>query len=188
MSRIFRSFEAKELKKRPLVVKIADYLTSLFGSISFLLFNILLFSFWIAVNEGKLNIFPPFDPYPYNLLTTIVSLEAIFLSIIVLMSQKRQGYISTLREELDMQINLIEERQSTKILKLLKLLLEKNSVEVKDQELEDMIRDTDVSYIERSLTRQLEGNTLTPREMVKEVVEPFEKAVKKAESSLRKDK
>ena len=83
MSRVFKSFEAKELRKRPFVIKIADYLTSAFGSISFVVVNVIFFTLW--------TLFATFDPFPYTLLTTIVSLEAIFLSIIVLMSQQRQS-------------------------------------------------------------------------------------------------
>ena len=80
---LVKSFEAKALKKRSLVVRIADQLTSTFGSIAFLLFNILLFAAWMLINLGKVPGISPFDPFPFVLLTTTVSLEAIILSIIV---------------------------------------------------------------------------------------------------------
>lgn len=164
MSSLIKSFEAKELRKRPFVIRTADWLTSVFGSITFFVFNIVFFVYWMTSG---------IDPYPYTLLTTIVSLEAIFLSIIVLMSAQRQSYISTLREELDMQVNLIAEREITKILKLLKILLEKQDKKFKDQELEEMIQGTNISYIERKIQSQIEEVSGTGN-VVKEVVTKVE--------------
>lgn len=150
-----KSLEAEELRKRSLTIVIADWLTTSFGSISFLLFNILIFSFWILANLGKIPGIPVFDPYPFILLTMVVSLEAIILSIIVLMSQNRQSHVSTIREELDMQVNLISEREITKILYLLTLVLKKEGIKFEDPELSEMIKQTDISYIERQLKDQI---------------------------------
>lgn len=162
---LIESFEAKALKKRPLGIKIADSLTLSFGSILFLIVNMLFFTGWILINTSKVPQIPVFDPFPFILLTMLVSLEAIILSIIVLMSQSRQSYITTLREELDMQVNLISEREITKVLRLLKLLLEEKGIAFKDSELEEMVKETDISYIERRLAQQLTetGKTLIPK-------------------------
>lgn len=150
-----RSLEAEELKRRSVTIVIADWLTTSFGSVSFLLFNVLVFTFWILTNLGRISGVPVFDPYPFILLTMVVSLEAIILSVIVLMSQNRQSQISTLREELDMQVNLISEREITKILHLLTLVLKKQGIQYKDTELSEMIKQTDISYIERQLKEQI---------------------------------
>lgn len=150
-----KSLEAEELRKRSLTIVIADWLTTSFGSIAFLLFNILIFTFWILANLGRIPGIPVFDPYPFILLTMVVSLEAIILSIIVLMSQNRQSHVSTIREELDMQVNLISEREITKILYLLTLVLKKDGIKFEDPELSEMIKQTDISYIERQLKDQI---------------------------------
>ncbi|HTK03366.1 MAG TPA: DUF1003 domain-containing protein [Alphaproteobacteria bacterium] len=171
-----KSFEAKEMKKRPLVIKIADFLTAVFGSIPFLTFNLLVFIIWILGNVGGIPDFPVFDPFPFTFLTMAVSLEAIFLAIIVLMSQNRQSYISTLREELDMQVNLVAEREITKILKLVKAIVDAKGIKVEDIELEEMLKDTDVSYIERQLEKQLNGNVNLHTEIAKDIIRPIEKA------------
>jgi uncharacterized membrane protein len=152
-----RSYEAKALKKRSLGVRFADTLTSFFGNITFLIINIIVFTVWILINMGKLPGIPVFDPYPFSMLTTAVSLEAIVLTLIVLISQNRQGLISSLREEIDMQIDLMSEREITKILKLLNELLKAKGVKVKDKELEDMLKEVDTSYIQRQLEKQLMG-------------------------------
>jgi uncharacterized membrane protein len=153
---IIKSFEAEQLKDRSLIIKIADWLTSAFGSITFLVFNIVLFISWITINTGGVSQIPIFDPFPFILLTMIVSLEAIVLSIIVLMSQNKQSQISTLREELDMQVNLISEREITMMLKTLKKIAEKLDVKIDDDEFNKMIASTDVSYIQKQLQTQLD--------------------------------
>lgn len=181
MSTVYQSFEAKELKKRPLVIKIADKMTSMFGSLIFLLFNLTLFSVWILINQNKVPAIPPFDAFPYQLLTTIVSLEAIFLTIIVLMSQNRQNHVSTIRQEIDMQINRISEKEITKALYILKKLAEKQNIKIEDKELDEMLRTVEIPYIERKLEEQL---TEEPSPIVKEVEKVVEKMEEKVEARL----
>jgi len=121
----------------------------------FLLFNLLFFTFWILANTGNVPGVPVFDPFPFILLTMIVSLEAIVLTVIVLVSQNRQAEITTLREELDMQVNLMAEREITKVLDLQKIIIKKLGVKIKDPELEEMTKETDISYIEQQLAEQI---------------------------------
>lgn len=153
---IIRSFEAQELKKRPFIVKVADYLTSGFGTISFLVGNIVIYGFWILANTGKIPGIPIFDPYPYSFMNSFVSIEAIILSIIVLMSQNRENQRDTLRNELGLQVELISEKEITKILELLKELHDAKNKDFHDDELEEMTKELDTSYIERKLNEQLE--------------------------------
>lgn len=160
--RIIKSFEANQLKNRTFIILLADWLTSIFGNITFLIFNVLGFIAWIYINTGNVREIPIFDPFPFTLLTMAVSLEAIFLSIVVLMSQNKQGQISTLREEMDMQVNLIAEREITMILKLLKSVAQKMGVEITDEEMREMTEETDISYIQRELEDQInESNKKT---------------------------
>ena len=170
---IVESFEAKALKKRTLAVRIADDLTSFFGSILFLVVNTIVFSAWILVNTGKVPGMAIFDPFPFSMLTTLVSLEAIILTVIVLMSQTRQSLISSLREEVDIQVNLIAEKEIKKVLKLLSELLKAKGIKVEDSELEDMLKEIDASYIERKLVEQL---TAKPQNLVEKVAQPIIKA------------
>ena len=170
---IIRSYEAKALRRRGFGAKIADTLTTFFGSIGFLILNLVLFVIWVLVNSGRIPIVPIFDPYPYVLLITFVSLEAIVLTVIVLMSQNRQSQIGTLRDELQLQVELITEKEISKVLQLLKKVLEKNDITLSDDELNEMIEVIDRSYIEKKLEEQLVGkqesvvkkveNSLTPK-------------------------
>lgn len=152
---VVRAMEAKALKKRPLALKFADEMTDFFGSMQFLLLNIFSFLAWVILNTKIIPGVVPFDPFPFPMLTTVVSLEAIFLTTIVLMSQNRQSLISSLREEVDIQVNLIAEREITKTLKLLSLLLQKQGIKVDDKELSEMLNEIDESYLERKLEAQL---------------------------------
>lgn len=157
---IIRSFEARVLRKSTPTQKIADHLTGFFGGISFLIINIVIFIFWILVNTGIFPIFPIFDPYPFVLLITLVSLEAIFLTSIVLMSQNREKQINTLRDELQLQVELITEKEISKTLFLLKKILEKSGITYSDKELEEMLKEVDTSYIERRLEQQLQQKSV----------------------------
>ncbi len=152
---VIRSLEAKALERRPLALKFADEMTQFFGSMQFLLLNMAAFTLWLTINTNKIPFVPAFDPFPFPMLTTVVSLEAIILTTIVLMSQNRQSLISSLREEVDIQVNLIAEREITKTLKLLSLLLEKQGIKIDDQELKEMLNEIDESYLERKLEQQL---------------------------------
>lgn len=154
--RIFRSMKAKADARRTLLERMADFMTSKFGSNTFLLFNIFLFIIWILINTGQIKSITPFDPFPFNLLTTIVSLEAIILAIFVLISQNRTAKVDDLREETHLQLNLISEKEITKIIKLLALLLEKQGIDLsQDPELKKMIRPVSEEEIEKRLEREI---------------------------------
>lgn len=154
--RVIKSFEAQANRNRSFSEKIADTLTARLGSMLFLGANAAWFFIWIVINTGLIPSVKPFDPFPFGLLTIIVSLEAIFLAIIVLISQNRAAKIDDLREEFDLQINTIAEEEITKIIELLVLLLKKNGIDVsKDKDLMEMLKPTDTGKIEKSLQKQV---------------------------------
>lgn len=101
---------------------VADWLTAHAGRMSFIYFHAIWFGIWILANNGAFGVQHIFDPFPYGLLTMIVSLEAIFLSTIIMVSQNVQAERSELRAELDYQINLKAEKEIAEILALLKEL------------------------------------------------------------------
>jgi uncharacterized membrane protein len=151
-----QTYRAKADAKRTLAEKFADAMTSGFGSVTFLTLNAIWFAAWILINTGKIPAIAPFDPFPFGLLTMIVSLEAIFLAIIVLISQNRASKIDEIREEVDLYINSITETEVSKTIELLILLLEKNGVKVKDDpELSEMLRPVRSEDIEATLEKQL---------------------------------
>ncbi len=152
----YRSFEAQALQQRSFFTRISDDLNNAFGSISFLIFNLILFGYWITVNSGLIKGIQPFDPFPFGLLTLGLSIEAIILSIFILVSQNRTSYVDTLREELHLQVNLIAEEEITKALKVLAEMRREMGIKEKDPELDEMIKRTNTSYIEQSLINQIQ--------------------------------
>ncbi len=154
-----KSFKAKADAKRSLTERFADWLTSKFGSIAFLGVNALWFTAWILINTDKLPFIKPFDPYPFGFLTMVVSLEAIFLAIIVLISQNREARIGELREEIELQISTISESELTKLIHLMVILLEKQGIKVdEDPELKKMLQPMNNAAMERELEKELDGS------------------------------
>lgn len=153
---VVKSIKAKANLKRNRVEKIADWLTQKFGTVFFLSFNAVWFTIWLVVNLGLIPGIKPFDPFPFGLLTMIVSLEAIFLAIIVLISQNREEKITDLREESSLQIGVFTERELSKVLELLVLLLKKNKIDVsQDKQLQRMLKPFDMSRVEKVLEEQV---------------------------------
>ena len=103
--------------------RIADWITALSGSVPFLLINAIIFVVWICMNTLPLPGMR-FDPYPFGLLTMIVSLEAIFLSCFVLISQNRQVEKDRKQNENDYLINLKAEIEVRSLHQKMDLLLQ----------------------------------------------------------------
>ncbi len=101
----FSPNEAVEEKITP-VQRIADVAAAFSGTITFLFVHIAWFALWILVNLELLPLTKPFDPYPFGLLTMVVSLEAIFLSCMVLISQNRQASKDRIRSDAEYDANI----------------------------------------------------------------------------------
>ena len=116
---------------------------------TFVYLHVAWFGIWIAVNVGMMRFDPSFAD-----LTMIVSLEAIFLSVFVLVSQNRQGELADRRAELDLQINLLDERETTRILALVSALAQKAGIDCDDPELDELTNDVEpeqvLNHIEKS--------------------------------------
>lgn len=119
---------AEHLKLRSLEDRIATKLTDFAGSMKFVYLHSLWFGFWVVVNAGLLLAFglglAPFDPYPFGLLTLIVSLEAIFLSTFVMIAQNRLSALADARAQADYEVNLRAEAEVAKVLHLMESLLQ----------------------------------------------------------------
>lgn len=154
-NRAFGAIKAQHAAERSLIEGLADGLNEFASSTPFLVLHVVWFLVWIPWNLGWLP-YRPFDPFPFGLLTMVVSLEAIFLTIFVLMAQKRESAIAELREELMLQVNLRMEEEVTKTLQLVSGLYTRlGHVMAEDEELGDMLQPLDISSIERELTEQI---------------------------------
>jgi uncharacterized membrane protein len=98
--------------------RVADFFTRFSGSMGFIYFHSVWFLVWMVWNLNRIPGLRAFDPFPFGLLTMIVSLEAIFLSTFVLISQNREQRLSTVRDELQTQIALYQEQELTQVLRI----------------------------------------------------------------------
>ncbi len=128
-------------KSRNLQERVADTITDFSGRMTFLYFHMVWFGVWIALNLGVGGV-KPFDAFPFGLLTMIVSLEAIFLSTFVLISQNRTNVEADHRADLDLQINLLTEHEMTRVIKMLDAIQCKLGIDDKtDAELGELEQD-----------------------------------------------
>jgi uncharacterized membrane protein len=113
--------QRKEAQGRSIQDRLAALMTHFSGSMAFVYFHAIWFGLWMLLNLGMLKIpyLTQFDPYPFGLLTLVVSLEAIFLSTFVLIAQNNLSAVSERRAELDLQVNLLAEQKTAKVLELL---------------------------------------------------------------------
>ncbi|QXE89206.1 DUF1003 domain-containing protein [Geomonas subterranea] len=132
--------QAEERTKRT-QERVADAITTFTGSMPFVYIHLALFGGWILVNSGWLSIFPRFDP-TFVMLAMFASVEAIFLSTFVLISQNRMQASADRRAELNLHIDLLAEHEVTRIITLLTAIGEKLGVdESRNPELEELTKD-----------------------------------------------
>lgn len=125
-----RRVEQNALANRSRADRIAAFVAGFCGSMTFVWIHVAVFSAWIVFNT-----FPGlhhFDTYPFTFLTLVVSLEAIFLSSFILISQNYELRISDRRNQLDLQINLLTEQENTKMLQILERIANKVGVSMDD--------------------------------------------------------
>jgi uncharacterized membrane protein len=113
------ALEQQALQRRSRAEKISDLIVYQAGRVWAIVLHLAWFALWIAWNSGRIRGVHPFDPFPFMGLSTIVSLEAIFLSLFILVSQNRASRRADERAHLDLQVNLLAEREATKTLQLL---------------------------------------------------------------------
>jgi uncharacterized membrane protein len=151
----------KAARERTLQDRIADAITSVSGRMLFVYAHVAWFTIWLLLNTGRLG-FRPFDPFPYGLLTMIVSLEAIFLSTFVLISQNRMSLLAEHRADLDLHINLLAEYELTRVLKMLDAIQDNMGIENdQDTELKELESETKPEEVLAEIER-LQQRVLRP--------------------------
>jgi uncharacterized membrane protein len=152
-----RKLEENFQRERTLVERAADAIGSFSGSPLFVGLHAVFFTGYILINLGVVPGLRRFDNYPFLLLSLIVSLEAIFLSTFVLMKQNRMSKQAELRAHLDLQINLLTEREMTLVLQVLERLSNRLGVSL-SREVEELSGDTSVEALATELKQNLPEN------------------------------
>ena len=140
-----QALDAQDRQAISVTNQIADLVTRRSGSLWFVSLHVVWFTTWLALNIPDWRF--RFDPFPFGLLTTIVSLEAILLSVFILMSENRQTQRDERHSLVDLQVNLIAEREVTKVITLLAELRRDLGLRLEDEEIDQMNRTTNVQEL-----------------------------------------
>jgi uncharacterized membrane protein len=114
--------EKAALHDRSAAQRISDAFTKFIGSMIFVVLHLIWFGVWVFVNLNLIPGVTPFDPFPFGILTLIVSSEGVLLAIFVLISQNRMSRMTDRRAHLDLQISLLAEQEMTKALQMLQTI------------------------------------------------------------------
>lgn len=145
--------EESYLRRRTLADKLADTIAAFTGTLWFVLLHIVWFGLWALANRGLLGI-RPFDPFPFQLLTMLVSMEAVLIATFVLIKQNRMSYLSDRRAHVDLQTNLLAEREVTRLLRLSEEIARRLGVPA-EQIAGSLARDTRVETLVEALDQRL---------------------------------
>ena len=148
-----RTFE----EKRSWADRVSDLIAGFTGTLWFVALHVAWFAAWFLINTGVFPGVPKFDPYPFILLAMIVSVEAVLLSTFVLMKQNRMQRKTDQRDHLNLQIDLLAERELTKVLQILGLICSKLQIrEIEsDGDFREMARITSVDIISERIREEM---------------------------------
>ena len=155
--RAIKDWEQSALHSRSRAERFSEWITSTAGRGPVLVGHLVWFAGWAAVNTGLVPGVRPFDAFPFPLLTTFVSLEAIFLALFVLASQNRLATQADKRAHLDLQIDLLAEREMTVVLQLLQDIARQVGVAnvASLPQIEELAKETDVHQLTSKLDDEL---------------------------------
>jgi uncharacterized membrane protein len=149
------ALEEGALAQRTPAECLAERIVRIVGTPGFALLHLGWFAAWILSNIGLVPWLPMYDPYPFSFLTLIVSLEAIFLSLAVLISQNRLTRQADRRAHLDLQINLLAEQESTHTVELLQRIADHLGLRRNYRDQEELTKRTDIREVITALDQTL---------------------------------
>ncbi|WP_105437580.1 DUF1003 domain-containing protein [Neorhizobium sp. T25_13] len=135
--------------------RLAQAMTNFAGSMPFVYLHALVFGLWILVNVGWLPVMPAFDP-SLVILAMVASVEAIFISTFVLISQNRMALEDDKRADLSLQISLLNEHETTKLIAMVSAIADRLGIEteVEQHEIEEMKQNVPPEVVMEEIERQ----------------------------------
>lgn len=149
--------EKESLQNLSAAERLANSITRVAGSTPFIVFHLVWFVLWIFFNSGLIAAIKPMDAFPFSFLTFIVSLEAIFLSLLVLMTQNRMTRNADKRAHLDLQINMLAEQESTATLQMLEKIAMHLGIHETAEEARQLEEVTDVTQLSKKIDQHMES-------------------------------
>jgi uncharacterized membrane protein len=149
--------EREALHERSVAENVSDRLTQFIGSMTFVVLHIILFIVWGAINLNFIPGIAAFDPFPFGILTLIVSSEGVFITIFILIGQNRLSRQSDRRAHLDLQISLLAEQEMTMMLRMQRRLCEHFGVDTEtvEEEAQQLMKETDIQHLVGELDDKL---------------------------------
>lgn len=135
--------------------RFGNAITRFIGSLLFVGVQIFLVLGWILVNLGWISRFRPFDPYPFTLLSTLLTIEAIFIAIFILLNQNHMADLQQKREELDIQISLLTEQEVTEIMGLVDTISRHLRVKGNSKDLSDLKKETSPVEVLQEIEKEI---------------------------------
>jgi uncharacterized membrane protein len=130
-----------EEKSKSLEDRVADGITRFSGSMMFVYIHLIIYGLWVIINLGWIPFIPKFDP-TFVILAMEASVEAIFLSTFVLITQNRMAALADKRADLDLHVSLLAEHEVTRLIQLVTAISKKMGVEeAHNPELDELARD-----------------------------------------------
>jgi uncharacterized membrane protein len=151
--------EEEALERRSRSERLADAVGSFAGSLPFVLIHLILLIVWLMANTGRIPGVRRFDPFPFSLLGVIVAIEAVVLSSFILMRQNRMMRRGELRDHLNLQVDLLAEKEITKVLQMVRAICGQMGLQniMADKEIRDLSQTTSIESLTQTLDDRLPG-------------------------------
>src|SRR5580692_2881868 len=151
--------EEEALQRRSHSERLADGVGGFAGSLSFVVIHLGFVIAWLLVNSGKILSARPFDPYPFSLLGAIVAVEAVILSSFILMRQNRMMRRGERRDHLNLQVDLLAEKEITTLLQMVRAICGHMGLQsiVADKDIRELSQNTSIESLSQTLEDRLPG-------------------------------
>src|ERR1700674_171453 len=151
--------EEEALERRSSSERLADSVGVFAGSLPFVVLQLVLVTTWVLVNSGRISEVSPFDPWPFSLLGVIVAVEAVILSSFILMRQNRMMRRGERRDHLNLQVDLLAEKEITKLLQMGRAICGHMGLQniMADKEIRELSQNTSIESLTQTLEDRLPG-------------------------------
>jgi uncharacterized membrane protein len=149
--------EEEALEQRSAIERLADSVGSFVGSLRFVVLHLMLVTAWLLVNSRRISGARPFDPWPFSLLGVIVAVEAVILSSFILMRQNRMMRRGERRDHLNLQVDLLAEKEITTLLQMVSAIcghIGLHSI-VADKDIRELSKNTSIESLSQTLEDRL---------------------------------
>jgi uncharacterized membrane protein len=151
--------EEEALERRSVSERLVDTVAAFVGSLTFVVLHLALVAAWVVINTGRIPGVKPFDPWPFSLLGVMVAVEAVVLSSFIIMRQNRMMRRGEQRDHLNLQIDLLAEKEITALLQMVRALCAHMGLQsiAADKDFRELSQNTSIESLNQKLEERLPG-------------------------------